>query len=339
MNARRAASIWGGLALAALALFVAQLVLGSVRLAPADALAALLPRGASPGQGAGALAHEIVRTLQLPRALAGFACGALLALAGALLQVLLRNPLAEPYVLGVSGGAATGALLATLAGGAWWLLDAASCAGALLSIVLVLGFARRELWARGRPDEASPRLLLAGVVLAAGWGALLSLLLTLVPDGRLRGMLFWLSGDLGDAAPPGFAWAALALAVLAAVPVAPQLNALLRGETVAAALGVPVARLRVRIYLIASLAAAAAVTTAGSIGFVGLVVPHALRLAFGNDQRMLLPASVLAGGAAVMGADLLARTVVAPAQLPVGVVTALIGVPVFLWMLLRRGAK
>ena len=121
----------------------------------------------------------------------------------------------------------------------------------------------------------------------------------------------------------------------ASLPAAPQLNVLLRGDATALALGVPVARVRVRIYLVASLAAAAAVTTAGTIGFVGLVVPHALRLAFGNDQRML-PAAMLAGGGGVMAADLLARTVIAPAQLPVGVMTALIGVPVFLWMLLRR---
>jgi iron complex transport system permease protein len=128
----------------------------------------------------------------------------------------------------------------------------------------------------------------------------------------------------------------LAVALVAIVPVAPQLNILLRGDVAAEALGVPVVRLRLRVYLVASLAAAAAVTTAGTIGFIGLVVPHVLRLAFGNDQRMLLPASALAGGLAVMGADLIARTVIAPAQLPVGVITALTGVPVFLWMLLRR---
>ncbi|MGN4153892.1 FecCD family ABC transporter permease, partial [Burkholderia gladioli] len=181
----------------------------------------------------------------------------------------------------------------------------------------------------------SPRLLLTGVVVAAGWGALITLMLSIAPDSRLRGMVFWLAGDLGSAAPPWFALIALACALLAALPVAPQLNVLLRGELGAAALGVPVARLRLRLYLIASLAAAASVTTAGTIGFIGLVVPHGLRLAFGNDQRMLLPAAALAGGTAVMAADLVARTVIAPAQLPVGAMTALIGVPVFLWMLLR----
>ncbi|KKJ06845.1 FecCD family ABC transporter permease, partial [Burkholderia gladioli] len=284
------------------------------------------------------LAGEIVRTLRLPRALAGFGCGALLALAGALLQVLLRNPLAEPYVLGVSGGAAGFALAAMIAGAAWWWVDAASFAGALLSVALVLGLAHRSLRlgpARGTVRDTSPRLLLTGVVVAAGWGALITLMLSIAPDSRLRGMVFWLAGDLGSAAPPWFALIALACALLAALPVAPQLNVLLRGELGAAALGVPVARLRLRLYLIASLAAAASVTTAGTIGFIGLVVPHGLRLAFGNDQRMLLPAAALAGGTAVMAADLVARTVIAPAQLPVGAMTALIGVPVFLWMLLR----
>jgi len=331
MNAKRAALIWLALAVAACAIFIAALTLGSVTITPLRALAAL----AHAGTAGTDTVDEIVRGLRLPRALAGFACGGLLALAGALLQVLLRNPLAEPYVLGVSGGAAVFAIAALLAGAAWWLVDAASFAGALLTIALVLGFARRAL-AHGEPQEASPRLLLTGVVLATGWGAGVTLLLMLAPDERLRGILFWLTGDLNGAASPWPALAALALALAAAVPVAPQLNVLARGDALALALGVPAARLRLRIYLVASLAAAAAVTTAGTIGFVGLVVPHALRLAWGNDQRMLVPACALAGGGFVMGADLVARTVVAPTQLPVGVITALFGVPVFLWMLARR---
>ncbi|MFC0691516.1 FecCD family ABC transporter permease [Paraburkholderia humisilvae] len=332
MTARRAAAIWAVLGALACAVFVASLALGSVSVAPARVLAALVPSShGAPGD----LAGEIVRSLRLPRALAGFACGALLALAGALLQVLLRNPLAEPYVLGVSGGAATFALFAMMAGCAWWVVDASACAGAFASILVVLGLARGELW-RGEPQDTSPRLLLTGAVIAAGWGAVITLLLTVAPESRLRGMLFWLTGDLSGGTLP---WAALAAALLALaviVPVAPQLNVLLRGDAAARALGVPVVRLRLRVYLVASLATAAAVTTGGTIGFVGLVVPHMLRLAFGNDQRMLLPAAALGGGAAVMGADLVARTVIAPAQLPVGVITALAGVPVFLWMLLHR---
>ncbi|WP_345814238.1 iron ABC transporter permease [Paraburkholderia sp. PREW-6R] len=333
MTARRAATIWLALALVALVVLVASLALGSVPLAPSHVFAALMPSSASPGS-ANDLAVEIVRTLRLPRAIAGFACGALLALAGALLQVLLRNPLAEPYVLGVSGGAATFALVAMIAGSTWWIVDASAFCGAFVSILLVLGLARRELW-RGEPQDASPRLLLTGAVVAAGWGALITLLLNLAPDNRLRGMLFWLTGDLNGGAMPWTALVALVVVLIVIVPAAPRLNVLLRGDAAAQALGVAVTPLRLRVYLVASLAAAAAVTTAGTIGFVGLVVPHMLRLAFGNDQRMLLPAAALGGGVAVMGADLLARTVVAPAQLPVGVITSIIGVPVFLWMLLR----
>jgi iron complex transport system permease protein len=329
MHARRAIAIWAVLAFAALCVLLLSLVTGSVALPPSQALGALFHAHAT-----GDIAGDIVLALRLPRALAGFACGALLALAGALLQVLLRNPLAEPYVLGVSGGAAAFALAAMLASLPWWGVDLAACAGAFVSIALVLGFALRDL--RQGEREASPRLLLTGVVIAAGWGALLTLILSIAPENRLRGMVFWLTGDLNGAASPWLAMLALVVALTLSVPVAPQLNVLLRGDAVARALGVPTARLRLRIYLVASIAAAAAVTTAGTIGFVGLVVPHCLRLAFGNDQRMLVPASALAGGVAVMSADLAARTVIAPAQLPVGVVTALVGVPVFLWMLLRR---
>ncbi|MEJ8796102.1 iron ABC transporter permease [Trinickia caryophylli] len=329
MSARRAALIWLVLAAAAFTVFAAALALGSVRVSPAQALAALVHAGPADASA------EIVRALRLPRALAGFACGGLLALAGALLQVLLRNPLAEPYVLGVSGGAAAFAVLALMAGSAWWFVDAASFAGALLSIGLLFGLARREL-GRGESAEASPRLLLTGVVIATGWGAVITLLLSIAPDDRLRGILFWLTGDLSGVARPWTALVALGAAMALAVPVAPQLNVLMRGEPFALALGVPTGRLRLRIYLVASLAAAAAVTTAGTIGFVGLVVPHAVRLAWGSDQRMLLPASALAGGVTVMVSDLVARTVVAPTQLPVGAITAVIGVPVFLWMLLQR---
>ncbi|WP_087630949.1 FecCD family ABC transporter permease [Caballeronia telluris] len=331
MNAGRAAAIWTALAVAALVVFVASLALGSIALSPLRVIDALLHARASSSD----VIDEIVLSLRLPRALAGFASGALLAMAGALLQVLLRNPLAEPYVLGVSGGAATFALGAMLVSTPWWGVDVAAFAGALLSILLVLGLARRELW-RGEPQDASPRLLLTGAVIAAGWGALITLMLALAPESRLRGMVFWLTGDLNGVATPWTALVALAVAFVVVVPVAPQLNVLLRGDAAAQALGVPVVRLRLFIYLVASLAAAAAVTTAGTIGFVGLVVPHMLRLAFGNDQRMLMPAAALGGGVAVMGADLIARTAIAPAQLPVGVITALIGVPVFLWMLLRR---
>jgi iron complex transport system permease protein len=327
MTPRRAASICFALATLGCVLLLASLAIGSVPVAPSRLVFALL--------GQDGTVSDIVRTLRLPRALAGFAVGALLSLSGALLQVLLRNPLADPYVLGVSSGAASFAIAAMMLGAPWWGAQGAAFAGALGAIAMVFGLARRALWG-GEPQDASPRLLLTGVVVAAGFGAVIALLMTLAPEGTLRGIVFWLQGDLNGAATPWFAGAAVLVTLVFAIPVAPQLNALARGDAFAQALGVPVTRLRLRIYVIASLAAAAAVTTAGTVGFVGLVVPHLLRLAFGNDQRLLLPASALGGGAAVMGADLVARVAVAPAQLPVGVVTALVGVPLFLWMLLRR---
>jgi iron complex transport system permease protein len=324
----RAAAVWSALAACAALALAASLALGSVRLDARQLVDALLRR-------ADPLAMRIVWDLRMPRALTGFACGALLATAGALYQVLLRNPLADPYVLGVSGGAAVCALFAMLLSWPVWGVNASAFAGALLATALVLGLARRALLQDEGP-QATPRLLLTGAVSASGWGALITLLLSVASDDRLRGMLFWLTGDLNGAGPPGLPLCALLAVLAAAMPAAPQLNVLLRGDATARSLGVDTSRLRLRVYLCASLATALAVTSAGTIGFVGLVVPHMLRLAVGNDQRILLPACVLGGGALVMYSDLAARTVAAPAQLPVGAITALIGVPAFLVMLLRR---
>jgi iron complex transport system permease protein len=255
------------------------------------------------------------------------------------MQVLLRNPLAEPYVLGVSGGASTGALLSMLLLAPLWTVQASAAGGALLSMVLVATLARRDLLhpqVQGGHHEAGARLLLTGVILAAGWGAVITLILAIAPESGLRGMLFWLTGDLGGTAAYGAALTTLVIALLLVMPMARSLNVMLLGETVAQSLGVRVGRVRLATFLIASFAIAAAITTAGSIGFIGLVVPHIVRLAWGNDQRLLLPASVLLGGTLLMAADLIARTVVAPTQLPVGVITALLGVPTFLYLLLRR---
>ncbi|MFC4518942.1 FecCD family ABC transporter permease [Cupriavidus pinatubonensis] len=329
---RRALAVWLALAAVAVAVFLLSLAFGSVRMDAAQLWQALT--GADTGT-----AGAIVRDLRLPRAAAAFACGGLLALSGALMQVLLRNPLAEPYVLGVSGGAATGALGAMLLMLPLWAVQAGAASGALLSMVLVATLARRDLLhpqVQGGHHEAGARLLLTGVILASGWGALITLILAVAPEARLRGMLFWLTGDLGGTAEYGVALAMLALAVLLAMPMARSLNVMLLGETVAQSLGVRVGRVRLATFVLASLSIAVAITTAGSIGFVGLVVPHLVRLAWGNDQRLLLPASALLGGALLMAADLIARTVIAPAQLPVGVITALLGVPTFLYLLLRR---
>lgn len=331
---RRALPIWTVLALAALAVFALALMVGSTRLSAADVVHAVLNADDS-------VAAEIVTRLRLPRALAAFATGGLLALAGALMQILLRNPLADPYVLGVSGGAAVGALSAMLAGLGAVAVNVGAAAGAGCAIVLVFGLARRDFVRRQLSGsvDGSARLLLTGVILASGWGALITLMLTLAPDNRLRGMLFWLMGDLNGADAWAPALAALVACVTLAYPAARELNVLMRGDEVAHSLGVPVVALRRRIYFIASIATALAVTTAGTIGFIGLIVPHALRLVTGNDQRVQLPACALAGGALLLAADTVARTVLAPQQLPVGVIMALIGVPLFVLLLTRAPRK
>jgi iron complex transport system permease protein len=327
----RALRIWLVLALLAALAMALALAIGSRAIAPLDVWRLLLwPDGSIDAQ--------IVRELRLPRALAAFGTGGLLALAGALMQVLLRNPLADPYVMGASGGAAVGALAAMGLGLGGALIQGGAFGGALASTVLVFALARREFAgaALHDPGVGAPRLLLAGVMLAALWTALVTLLLTLSPEARIRGMLFWLAGDLSAGSGGATALALLALLVLAVWPLGRSLNALLRGPVVALSLGVRVSSLRRVLFVLASLATAVAMTTAGAVGFVGLVVPHALRLTIGNDQRVLLPACAIAGGTLLLLADTAARTVIAPQQLPVGLVTALLGVPSFLLLLLGR---
>ena len=297
-----------------------SLLSGSVDTGP-KALMAILS-----GQGEESL-RQIVLELRWPRAAAAFVTGGMLALAGALMQVLLRNPLADPYVLGISGGAATGALLSMLLGlGGWWLQGSAFT-GALLSMLLVFGLAH------GSGAWSSHRLLLTGVVVAAGWGAVIAFLLAISPERGLRGMLFWLMGDLSRASLPVIAAAVLVAGLVTALAIGRSLNLMTRGGLAAQSLGVPVQTLRTVIYLLASVLTAFAVTLAGSVGFVGLIVPHLLRLAGVRDHRLLLPAAVLLGGSLLVTADMLARTLLAPQQLPVGILTALVGVPLFLVLL------
>lgn len=307
----------------ALVAWYAALATGSVAIGPDGLWRALF----SSDEG---LARDIVLRLRLPRGVAAFATGALLATAGTLMQVLLRNPLADPYILGTSGGAAVGALAVIWLGWESGWMEVAAFAGAMLSLAIVFGLAR------DRGDWTPTRLLLTGVIVAAGWGALITFILALAPETKLRGMLFWLMGDLSAPATP---WPAAGLAVIgiaAVIPFARDFNVLARGELTAAALGVNIRFLRAYIFLASSLLTAVAVTTAGSVGFVGLVVPHLLRLAGIGDMRTLLPGAALAGGTLVLLADTLARTAIAPQQLPVGVITAFIGVPVFLYLLRRR---
>ena len=326
---------WTVLALLSVLAFLAALCIGSSPIAVPEVMRLLLQPDASTNAA-------VLHGLRLPRALAAFGTGALLALAGALLQVLLRNPLADPYVLGTSGGAAVGALLAMLLGLGAVGVQFGAFGGSWLSVVLVFGLAQRDMSHHaftGTASETAPRLLLTGVMFAALWSALIALLLLLAPEARLRGMLFWLSGDLSGVASPHWPLALLGLLLLVTLPLARELNVLLRGPAIALTLGVDVTQLRRRVYLLASLATAIAVTTAGSIGFIGLVVPHALRLVLGNDQRILLPACAFGGGTLLLLADTAARSLIAPQQLPVGVITALFGVPTFLFLLLHRRAQ
>lgn len=322
---RRPLLLWFALAALALAAFAAALCSGSLALSPGAVLRAL----------AGGEQADVVLRLRLPRALAAFGVGGALALAGALLQALLRNALAEPYLLGASGGAAIGALLAMLAGAAlaWVNLGAALGAAGVMGLLMLL--ARRDFGDEIVPGGAV-RLLLSGVALAAISGALVALMLALAPEAQLRGMLFWLLGDLAGADDSRAVWLALLAAFLIAYPRARSLNVLARGDALAASLGVNVRVLRLTAFGAASLATAAAVATAGTVGFVGLIAPHLVRLVAGNDQRVLLPACIIAGGTLLLAADTLARTVAAPLQLPTGAMMSLVGAPLFLVLLWRE---
>ena len=272
---------------------------------------------------------ELMWRLRLPRALAAWSVGAMLAMAGCLMQVLLRNPLADPYILGVSGGAALFALLGMTLGAAAAWIPPLALAGAALSILIVFGLAR------GHGPWSGTRLLLTGVVTASGWGALISLVLAMGNDSSLRGMLFWLMGDLSYASVPGWALAVLVTVFGVVLALSRSLNVLSMGESTARLLGESTTGLLWGVYLLASLLTASAVSIAGSVGFVGLIVPHLMRLVVGSDHRVLVPAATLFGGAFLLLSNTLARTVIAPRQLPVGVITALLGVPLFLVLLNR----
>lgn len=277
----------------------------------------------------------IVRTLRLPRVALGLAVGAGLAASGTALQATLRNPLAEPYLLGVSGGAAAGAVLAvTLGLVSPSLLPLAAFGGAAAAVLVVL------MVARAVSGHADPRvLLMAGVVVGAFCTALIMVALATAPENTVRGALWWMMGSLGDAQWRSLRWVALYVAVGIALLVvwARDVDVLALGEDAAASLGLPVERVTRRLYLTASLLAAATVAGAGLIGFVGLIVPAIARALGARNTREAVIAASLAGAALVVVADLAARTVLRPAELPLGAVTALIGVPFFLWRL--RGMR
>jgi iron complex transport system permease protein len=324
------------LALLAVVLAVAAalaLALGSEHVPPGQILAGLAARVTGGPSPLTPEQQAIVFDIRLPRLVLAIVVGAALSVAGAAFQALLRNPLAEPYVLGVSGGAALGAVLAVVFAASIPLSRTVAGfvgAAATIAVVYALG--------QGREGAATDRLILAGVIVNAFLGSIIIFLLTLASDVGLRGTYAWLIGDLsgsgGDIVPVAVLTAAGALVVFAN---ARSLNLLMLGEHDAASLGVAHRRVRLTVYLAASLATGAAVSVSGMIGFVGLIVPHGVRLAVGSDNRLVAPASALVGGAFLVTADALARTLFAPREVHIGVVTALVGAPVFVYLLRRVG--
>ena len=311
------------LTLIAVASLLLAITVGSTRIDVGSAIGAMLGRQDP-------LVRQIILELRLPRAANAFCTGGLLALAGVLMQVLLRNPLADPFVMGISGGAAVAALGAMLAGLAGWMIDACAAGGALAATLLVFGLAH------GHGGWTPQRLLLTGVVVAAGAGAVVSLMLAVGEDTRLRGMLFWLMGDLSFAAFSRAALLALLVIGALALGFARDLNVLARGDLASQSLGIALQPARIALFLASSVLTAAAVTTAGGIGFIGLLTPHLVRMMSGSDHRTLVPASILLGGILLTLADVLARVAAAPRQLPVGALTAIIGVPLFLFLMRRE---
>ncbi len=319
------------LALLALCVLLAACMLGSVPLPVQELPSAFKEFFATGDSGLNAT----LLGLRLTRAGNAFVTGAALALAGVMMQALLRNPLADPYVLGISSGAAVGALAALLFMGAVWVVDLGALGGAITISLLLYLLARRDLGGQRQSGIGgdSATLLLTGVILASACMAMVTLMLSIAPESRLRGMVFWMIGDLAGAPARVLPWLVLLGALWFARRQARALNVMALHADAAATLGVDVGALRRNLFICSGLLTASAVTTAGAIGFVGLIVPHACRYAFGPDHRLLLPAATLAGGTFLVLADTLARTVLAPQQLPVGVLTSLIGVPIFLLQL------
>ena len=296
----------------------ASLLHGSSGISLRDAFAAL-------AGGGDEMTRSIVLDVRLPRTLAAIGVGSVLALAGVLLQALFRNPLADPYVLGVSGGAAVGALLALIAGAGAVATRSGAFAGAIITIGLVAVAGR---------GGGMTRLLLTGVIVASACGACVAVLLALADSGQLRGMVFWLAGDLGWSNDPWTSGLAALAALALALAFARPLNVLAAGELRAQSAGLDLTFSRWTIFLASAALTSTAVITAGTVGFVGLVTPHAARLAFRTgDHRIVAPAAALLGGSFVTLADHAARTIAAPRQLPVGAILALIGAPLFLVLL------
>lgn len=341
-RARRVALVLGGLAVLLVVGMVASIATGAVALSPGEVLAVLADRiGVTLPWAFTAQQEAVLLSIRLPRVLLGGIVGAGLATGGAVLQGLFRNPLADPGLVGVSSGAALGAALAIVLGAS----VSASAAWAGPAMVAVAAFAvglgttavvYRIATQMGRTSVTT--MLLAGIAVNALCGAAVGALVLFADDGQLRDLTFWTLGSLG-----GATWSALAVAVplvgavLFAAPwLARSLDAMLLGEAEAGHLGVNTQRVKAVAVSLAALAVAAATAVSGLIGFVGLVAPHLIRLVLGPGHRALLPGAALCGAALLVFADLAARLLLAPAEIPIGIVTALVGGPFFLWLLVRQ---
>jgi iron complex transport system permease protein len=327
LTARRLILTLGGLLLSIVALIVFATAIGSEHVS-VEAIVKIVT-----GRAAEVTPEErvIISAIRLPRVLMAVVVGAALSVAGAAYQALLRNPLADPYILGVSTGGALGAIVATVfAESVQVSRPLAAFAGATLTIAVVYALGQ------SKQGGSTERLILAGVIVNALLSSAVIFMVTTASGARQRSVLSWLIGDLsGEARLLGPVAAFVVTGILVVCFNARSLNLMMTGEEEALALGVEVPRVKVAVYLAASLITGAAVAVSGVIGFVGLIIPHAIRLAGGSDNRLVVPASALVGGAFLLVADTVARTVVAPRELHIGVITALIGAPAFIYLLRR----
>jgi iron complex transport system permease protein len=334
LTRRRALIVISILLLALLGFMVAALSLGSERVALGRLFPALISKLIGTDSPLSLEQDVIIFSLRLPRIALAIGVGAALAVAGAAFQALLRNPLADPYVLGVSGGAALGSIIA--------IIFASELSYSVSYIRPLFGFAGAAIatlvvYRLGRREDDPAHLVLAGVVMSTFLSSIIALITATTDNVKLRNITLWLLGDLSSGAVEGLIFVAGAVAAGAAVLVTQSraLNLMMIGERDAFAMGVETARVRWVVHLTASLLTGAAVSAGGAIGYVGLVTPHLVRLAAGSDNRLVIPASAIGGGVMVLIADTIARTALSPRELPTGAITALIGAPIFVYLLLK----
>ena len=329
---RKTVIVCGALAILLVLIAIIAATVGSERLPVVDLLRALFTGGTNTG-ALTATQRAILFDIRLPRILLAATVGASLAAAGASYQALLRNALAEPYLLGISNGAAVGTMVALVFLGAnEWGRPVLAFAGALAATFVVYRLAR------GRAGATPERLILAGVIVTTFQSSAIVFITTLMDATRIRSFTFWLLGDLSQATS-GSLWIVVVSTVVGVTALtlkARSLNLMMLGERDAFDLGVEVERVRLQVFLAASLLVGVSVALSGSVGYVGLVVPHLVRMSTSGDNRLTIPAAALAGASFVVVADTFARTVIAPRELPVGAITALIGAPLFIYLLKRR---